>query len=380
MRLRVITTTEELQTLRADWNRLLRSTAMNAVQLTHEWIECWWKSFGSRAELHVLLLFNEENELTGIIPLMRSESRYRGINIKKLSLLANGHSPSSDIITATFDLENVVYALFEHVKNLPNWDVLDLHKISRSSLACEYILKHMVSQYPYGIKENIQSPFIVVNTSWPMFLKERSCKFRKVLRNKINRANRAGDLKFEKIAIPDSRHPALARMIEISSRSWKGLIGKDLKSNPESLRFHLLLADSLGRRGMVYLWFLKKGHLPIGFEYHLVYNAVVYPIRADYDEQYRKLSPGTLLEHHILETLFTESTIREYYSCGDNYPYLLNWTDMIRQHINIEVFNKKTLPLSLHSFEYDVLPVVRKLRVQKIWNNKDAVNLRTGIS
>lgn len=361
----VITTIEELEALSQEWNGLLRTTDNDIVQLTHEWILCWWKSFGEPDKLYTLLVRNARNELIGIAPMMQRECAYRGVEVKKLSLLANGHSPSCDIIARKSELDVVVRALFDHFADIRTWDVVDLHKMRKDGPSYAAVMKHLDSRYVYGVKENIGSPYVSVNTDWSTFLNGRSQKFRKVLRNKINRANKAGDVAIEKIPIGDSSHPALNDMVEISAGSWKGRIGRDLRSNRRSRLFHMLLADALGPRGMVYLWLLKKGAFPAAFEYHVVYNDVAYPIRADYDETFKDLSPGSLLEHHILKTYFEESSVVEYYSCGDDYRYLLKWTDDIRRHVNIEIFNRKTLPFTLHLLEYKVIPVLRKLRINK---------------
>ena len=49
-----------------------------------------------------------------------------------------------------------------------------------------------------GIKESIESPFILINSDWETFFSGRSQRFRKSLRNKINRANKSAGISIER--------------------------------------------------------------------------------------------------------------------------------------------------------------------------------------
>jgi hypothetical protein len=85
------------------------------------------------------------------------------------------------------------------------------------------------------------------------------------------------------------------------------------------------------------------GEKPIAFEYHLNYEGVASPVRADFDEAYSALSPGAHLEYVILQNLFDDPcrTVREYNTCADGYAYELRWTDHVRPHYRAWVFNRR---------------------------------------
>jgi CelD/BcsL family acetyltransferase involved in cellulose biosynthesis len=232
---------------------------------------------------------------------------------------------------------------------------------------CTVLLNYLAQEHKaYGIKDNIESPYIVINSDWETFLGEKSQKFRKTLRNKLNRASHSGDLSFERMGITGRNDTALRDMFSVSQKSWKKQVGTDILSNPASEGFYKEICDRLGPRGMVKLFLLKKAGESIAFEFHLTYNKTAYPIRADYDKSFKHISPGSILETHILKTLFDESRIQEYNSCGHTYDYLLKWTDDTRKYVNVEVFNKNFRSRSLHILEYKVIPVLRKMRLNRL--------------
>ena len=364
MKVNVITTLRELDSLKESWNGLLNNSNNNVVHLTHEWIMSWWESFQQSNDLHIVIISDTDNKIVAIAPLMVTDCSYRGIHINKICFLANGHSPSIDFIIRKDSLAEGIQAILHYLERFSEWEMIELQKLYAAGNTFTFIVSNLEeSKYPYGFKDDIESPLIVIDSDWESFLQKRSPKFRKVLRNKINRANKKGDLSIERVSITGSREPVLREMLEVSRNSWKRQIGTGLTGNQNSNAFYMKLCDRLGPQGIVTLWLLRKGTKAIAFEFHLNYNNVAYPIRADYDESFQSLSPGSVLEFNILKTLFDEAKVKEYNSCGCPYDYLLRWTDNTIKHVKFEIFSKDFRSYGLHALEYNILPLLRKLKI-----------------
>ena len=93
MKIQVIKTIREFELLRDSWNRLLHESDRRVVYLTYECFLSWWKSFGQDNQLHMVTVVDDSGDMTAIAPLMLSNSMYRNIPVRKLSFLANEHSP-----------------------------------------------------------------------------------------------------------------------------------------------------------------------------------------------------------------------------------------------------------------------------------------------
>ncbi len=367
MKFSVIKTTDELKGLRYEWDSLLEDSHNNVVHLTHDWIMAWWDSFNQDKSLHIIVIRSNDNQLLSIAPLVLSSCTYRGISVRKISLMANGQSPSSDIIIRNNYHQLIINALLKYLNTLTYWDIIELNKLHNKSLTAETVLKNFTANKTlYGIRKNTESPFIEIDNDWEAFFKNKSTKFKKSIRNKINRIKRVGDISIERIQINKASDPAVEAMVGVSSNSWKKEIGNDMLTNPRINNFYNCICDSTGKKGYIMLWFLKKGDQPIAFEFHINYNGVVYPIRADYDKAYSKLSPGSVLEYNIIKTLFDEGVYREYNTCGHAYQYLVNWSSNTKQHINFEIFKKNSKSYALYLLEYQIIPILRRLRVHKI--------------
>ena len=118
----------------------------------------------------------------------------------------------------------------------------------------------------------------------------------------------------------------------------------------------------MGEKGMVELWLMRHGEGAIAFEYHLKCEGTAYPIRADFDEDYRHLSPGSVLEYQILKSLFEDPEVHGYNSCGDTYQYLMNWATQTREYVDFQIFNSRTYSRNLFLLESRMVPAVKKAR------------------
>ncbi|RPI77860.1 MAG: GNAT family N-acetyltransferase, partial [Desulfobacteraceae bacterium] len=251
MPIKIITTTQELEGLKPEWDETLARSDHQAVNLSYDWTLAWWHNFGNTYQPYVILVYDADRRLKGIAPLFRSLASYRGFKIDKLALMANGHSPFAEIVADRESVEAVIEAVLEHLETLSDWDLIHFTKMYEAGSTCRALQNRLKrEQKPFGIKDNIESPYIRIDSDWETFLARRSSKFRKSLRNKLNRAGQSGDLVFEKIHIADGNSPALQDMFAVSRQSWKAHSGTDISSSFASSGFYKELCDRFGPQRM----------------------------------------------------------------------------------------------------------------------------------
>jgi CelD/BcsL family acetyltransferase involved in cellulose biosynthesis len=363
MNTRVITSVEEFLSLKGVWNALLKGSSNDLAHLSHEWMKVWWQSFGENSGIHIILVYDAGGEVVGIAPLMSLKGRYRGFSVKKISLMVNGHSPSGDIIAKRGCMEEVTEAVFKTLAACPDWEMIELPKIDSKGPTYEAILNHLSEgTLHFGIKNNIETPYVPIDTTWDEFIRKRGKRFKKSLRNKLNRAERAGGVTVESVPLTSSENGVFVDILKISKESWKSRIKADMNANMNYRGFYKGITDIFGKEGLINVWLLKKSGEPIAFEFHLTYDGVVYPMRADYSRSFKDLSPGSVLEYNILKSIFNGSSVREYNTCGHSYHYLMNWTERTRKYKNIEIFRGGLRPHLLFVLEYGLIPVARKVK------------------
>ncbi len=362
MYIETITDVIHFNNLQNTWRKLLSTRESTPLPLTHKWLTTWWKNFGGDKDLHISCIY-EKNKLLAIAPFMKAIVFYRGIPVTVISLMANGYSPYCDVIfNGSIDHKRISEILEFLVKN-NSANILILAKIPKNCPTYSHLAENSRAYgYHYGITKNLVTPIIKLDHGWDDFYKSRSRKFRKNMKNKINRFTRETDFSISREVITSRNHPTLKQIVEISKQSWKAGIKNDLGSNVAGKEFLFGLVDAFSDTQAVQVWIIRKADKPVAYEIHLIFDGVVYPLRADHDEHFKQYSPGSILEYTALKTLCDEKTVSIYDSCADNYWYLNNWTSEYRHLFNIEIFDNNFKSLLLYNLEFRVIPLLRILR------------------
>lgn len=92
MRMREIDALDDFYSIKKEWDRLLLSTRSKNIFLTWEWNYTWFKHYGKNKNL-LILLFEDDGEINGILPLVRSKYYNR---IFSYDVLENMGIPNSD--------------------------------------------------------------------------------------------------------------------------------------------------------------------------------------------------------------------------------------------------------------------------------------------
>ena len=374
----IINTIEEFEAMNNHWKALFSIDDQNPLPLCFEWLYSWWKVFKSDKQLHIICVY-ENGHAIAIAPMMREEISYRGFKVDCIKLMANGHSPFCGIIYRSNLTFAKKYSALECIINACKSDLLIFNKIAKDSLTCE-MLKHMDLPMGFhrGTKPSLLTPFIHTSGDWDLFFQNRPRRFRKNIHNKINRIIKAKDFSVTEYKIHSSSDPIFEEIIDVSKNSWKYQLESDLSSKPESKDFIASLIDQFGPDGAIHIWILRKHGKAIAFELQVHFNGVAYPIRADFDDHYRQFSPGSVLEYEAIKALFNNESIQFYNSCADNYWYLHNWTNEIRERVTFEIFPKTSKSLLLYVVEHIGIRYLRELKmlVIKIFN-KDETQFAT---
>jgi CelD/BcsL family acetyltransferase involved in cellulose biosynthesis len=367
---KIIDSEDSFYNIKAEWDALILDSDTFLLPLSHQWLQAWWRYFSDGCELHIMLFYDGDN-LISIAPFLVAESRYRNVPVRVLRLMANGHSPFCDLIYRSGVKDFQKREIFSAICDSSTVDTIDFCRLPvegpTHNLLVDFCKK---SSYKFGCKAGLATPVIEISRDWDIFFGSLSKKFRKNIRNKCNRFTKKEGTAIEKFEIETAGHPAVIKMVEISKNSWKAEKKTDLSNNDDSLFFLHRMINFLGPMGGVELWLASIDDQAIAYELHFMYGGVTYPIRADFSEEYRHLSPGSVLEYSIIKDFFEKPRVDTYDSCADSYWYLSNWSKVLKHHCDVEVFRGSFKSSSLYLVEYRVIPLLKRLR-QKMRKNDE---------
>ena len=350
--------------LKDDWNNLLADSPNDTFFLRHEWISSWWMSYGGKSELNVLI-FKKGKKLIGAAPLMIIKGKTHGLPVRKIAFIGDPAWTVEDFII-TVDRKEAIENFIEYLLEM-NWDIAEMRNIPSESENIGIFTDILKSkQVNYQTMEAVSSPYLKVDMPWEDFYARRSIRFKKSLRNKINKINKSGNIKIQKYSSTREVRQILPVIFDIGLKGWKHTINKAISSTEENKSFYTRLSEVMSGFGWLNIWLLEINGVPAAFEYHIYYKNRAHALIADFDENFRSLSPGSILDLHIMEQMF-KNGVREYdMGCGDSF-YKSNWTETAKKHTGINFYKNTFYGKTVMFVEKKIVPPLKlfKNRIRK---------------
>jgi CelD/BcsL family acetyltransferase involved in cellulose biosynthesis len=316
--------------LRESWNTLAQSSGANSVFHLHEWFTAAWAWRKQTARLFVLCAYRS-GKLSGVLPLIIESDAEGPLHVQRLELLTVPDTQLCDLIAAPEQATEIA-RLFaaELARNANQWDVMQLHYLSEGTLAGGALLQALAERgFRHERRDAGRNLLIPLDATWAEYYGTRGRSLKKANNLAANRLKKAGEIRVEWIE-PGSGETAavdqaLAKVIEISHRSWKKETGRSL-DQPGPQAFIRTLTQLAHARGWLSLWLIYINDQALAMEYQLVYAGKVHALRADFDAGCVEISPGSYLFRHLLETMCGRGLKRYYMGPGEN-AYKTRWSE-----------------------------------------------------
>jgi CelD/BcsL family acetyltransferase involved in cellulose biosynthesis len=358
----IITSEDELRTLRVVWDELLEKSVQHSPFLTYDWFQCCLANPVQEIEQFILVV-KDGGEVIGIAPFQKYQDKFHRLKIRKIGFINCPDTPLADFIIQkerSYEvIQKIIYFLYGEKREA--WDVLTLSQFPRETVN-SFILQEILrnQRQRFLMKNSSFIPYISIQGGWEEFLRTRSGRFRKTHRNIVNRIS-----KLKQVEIQCARHDAtgavMQALLEISRRSWKEKNGVAISSREEVQRFFATLTKLASQKGWLLVWLLKINGAPVAMEYDLQCAGVVYALRTDFDETYKEYSPGTYLQYQIIKNLFENEYIEYSFGPGWN-TYKTHWTKESYQHEELYVFNRNLKVSMIWALESKLFPFLKRLK------------------
>lgn len=341
VRVQVVT---DLAVLREEWTALAERIERSSVFARYEWFDAAWQWRRDEAQLHIITV-RSGADLIGIWPLVREHEAYCGVPLRMLRFLTVPDTQWCDVIARDAEHETVCAALVDHLRDTrSDWDRLQLDKLPADSPTLARLSEGLAAGgHAVACREAATNPVIALDGTFEAHYARRSRRLKKgnnLVANKLARAHEAIEVRWHHGRRLDRAElqALLEAAISISASSWKSETGLTL-DNPGPGAFIRRLSEHANEQGWLSLWTLELDGTPVATEYQLAFAGTVHALRADFDDSYDELSPGTYLNWKLLEQLFASDLERYEMGPGNN-RYKMRWTDTAASVQQLEAYGK----------------------------------------
>jgi CelD/BcsL family acetyltransferase involved in cellulose biosynthesis len=183
------------------------------------------------------------------------------------------------------------------------------------------------------------SPYVDLTSGWESYFAGLGEKMRSNIRRRQRRLEESGEVNVELVSEAGGFTAALDICFEISKRSWKAPLNKDLGGRPERERFYREYLELAAQRGWASIALLKLDSKYLAFEVLLRRGSNVLGLAVDYDQEFKRVGPSMLLRSYLLEQLASKG-ISKYDFGGADYDHKLQWTSEALQHVRLWLFKR----------------------------------------
>jgi CelD/BcsL family acetyltransferase involved in cellulose biosynthesis len=360
LRARRVRQASDLAALAPAWAEIAAQSGQGSPFLSHDWFACCWKAVppGRRPELVVV---EDGRSPVAIVPLAHRTEQSRGLPVRTLAFLDSPDTPFVDI-PHVGGPEPVIEALLDHLGSRSDWDVLRLQKLPVASSTLKALEEMLSGRFSWRRAGTVSSPYLAIEGSWTGFYAAKSQRFKKTARNIQNRLERAGQVSIEEHRAVDPASALFREALEITRRSWKAERGVAIATMERMPEFFRELTRRAADHGWLSLWLLRLDGRAVAMEYQLRAAGKVHALRADYDAEFRDLSPGSALNFAIVRALFERGDAHEYDMGPGLNEYKLRWASGSHDCVSLKVYRGSLYARFLHGLEETVIPAARKLK------------------
>ena len=326
--LRLVTSEAGFAALRADWNRLVERVG-GPVFLRHEWFGAAWAWQRTDAASLWIACAYAGDRLVGVLPLMRPPTSHSGTRL--LQFLSVPDAQWCDVLIEPELGSTVARSLVSQLLlHSASWDVLRLDRLALRSQAARWFAPALAEQ---GLAARVDTVdcnlFVDLKSSWPDYHASLSRSIKKTRNLAANRLARLGTASVQWVTAESVGAHEVGRYVDevvaISARSWKHVTGNSL-DRPGPQAFIRALTETAFAQNWLSVWFLRIDNVAVAMEYQLHCDDHIHAMRADFDDHFKNISPGTYLNFKMLEALFGGSHSRYYMGSGNN-PYKSRWSE-----------------------------------------------------
>jgi CelD/BcsL family acetyltransferase involved in cellulose biosynthesis len=284
------------------WRRLCDESA-DEIFYRPDWTHAYLSAFAPQTSITIISVWDGPR-LCALLPLMRQRVWVAGLPVLQFTIPANVHSARAGFALCPGDEgESALRGLWQAIKALPRWDVLDVSHVLEGSGIDRLAACARGEGFPVARKRTSQTLYLPIVDSTgskdqPPWMAGTSPKFRAHLRRTRRQLEEQGVVSLTHYNAADPA--AVARFYDLEASGWKGTEGTAIKCDPRTLHFYNSVASVAAQQGYFSLDFLEVNGKPIAGNLAFNFCGRYLLVKSAYDESFSRYGPGQLLLHAVL--------------------------------------------------------------------------------
>ena len=252
------------------------------------------------------------NKLIAIFPLELSLRKFFFLKLNSLGFSQHDHSGLNSVIVDENENTGQVFDfLFHSLKkdNSIKWNLIYLERAMHGTQVASCIISDS--------KLTFQSSCKGCNTLTIQAYDKTFDNLSKNFKKNINKARKklynADNFEFKSSTDPETLPDYYEIFLTVEASGWKGKTGQrtGIKLDNNLKAFYRQVMHEFSQKNQIEINVLTVENKPIAVQYAIILEPTVFLLKIGYDEEYSKLSPGTLLIEYKLKEYSNNSKLKK---------------------------------------------------------------------
>ena len=338
----LLSTPASLSGFQADWERLFKARP-HEPSTSFEWTQALRENHLKGDDEFFLLVGRQDQRVCTLVPLVRERLRLGGLPLTSLRVISEMYNTHSDFLCDKLD-EGMMAALLESFRTEARpWDVMRFTRVLEGSVL-DRALAGALPRSGLISRSRLEPPsfFLALPNTFDEYLRTRSGKFRNYLRRMEKGFQASGKVRLIKIVAPGAFAQAYEDLLSLEKASWKHEHGTAISAVAHQRGFYHDMARGALDAGRLHLTFLQLDQLPVAYNLGLISHGQYHYLKTSFHEAYRRHGVATISRARLIRMLIDEG-IKEFDFPGEPYEWEAQWTDKVRWHRSVVVYNKTVM-------------------------------------
>lgn len=329
------------------WNALVARNETNTVFQTFEWFDAWWRTFGARQKLF-LLIVRDGDEICGFAALMRRRGAF---GWRELAFVGAGNADYLDFVLPVHKPRALGAICLFLRKQWRTWDRLALGNIPGESSTLTLLTAAATGAGMHLIDEaRVICPTLMLSND-PEGAQRLIGKYS--MRRPHNWFSRRGTVTFRHVVAAEEIEKLLPAFYDQHRRRWQALGKRSQFTQQLQMRFYEALVTTLAKRGWLQFSVVEFNGDPIAFHFGFDYADCLTWYKPSFEVRYAEHSPGLMLTRFLIEDGLRRGRREFDFTVGDE-TFKGRFASFQRQNVHLGAYHG---PVS-----YSVARAVRTMR------------------
>lgn len=311
----------------------------------HCWYMAWLEAFGNGQQLAICIV-RDGDALAGALPLLRGKHG--------LEASTNVHSGAFRPLAASPEaMDALVGAAMRETTRLT------LGELQEGDRCLDALVggARRAGLVPL-LEAGTTSPIVDTSGDFEAWIRDGNSKWKKGLRASRRKMRKNHEAVFEVARAPHDLEAALSEGFAVEASGWKGEAGTAIVSRPDTESFYRGIAAAFHERDELRLSRIVLDGEAVAFNYCLEHRGRLYGLKAGFDERFRKLSPGLVMQLSIVERCF-ESDVNAFELFGGHADWKARLATSQRSHATLHAYRRNAAGLVGYAYRAALRPRLR---------------------